>query len=415
MTGKPYRLESNSSSLGELPSEGISPSNIATIGRCALQGALALLREQPKLSFSIDAALGTAIHKFLEAANQGLYDDVDLTSLEVALEKQVTAQAELVGRRWYEKGQLPLSRARDSAVKKKNAVRLAKFQVESHRKVGTSPQRPVPGGANSATVGASGPVFEINDRVEVEKRLATEDGFLVGRADVFYWDDDGNPVIEDWKTGEVLDEEGALKKDIEGQLMLYGVMVYEATQKVPVLRVRALRREPFEVACTAETLMQHRENAESQFLEIKNLLSGLTPDQDPYLELARPGDSSTACRFCVYRPVCPGYLGQLYKTLHEFGSWDCLGKILNLETQGNGARLVTLKHPGLEEEHAVSFKKSSIDRHPALDEIMVGDTIGVFNVSFSWPRNVYEDRRSTLVYVYGYDPFRECFPNGAAC
>ena len=93
--------------------------------------------------------------------------------------------------------------------------------------------------------------------------------------------------------------------------------------------------------------------------------------------------------------------------MEEFEHWDCIGKISSLETQANGAMRVTLRHPDLEEEQLILFRKSSFGRHSALEEVKAGDTVGIFNVSFSWKRNVYEDRRSTVVYEYGYDPFSE--------
>ena len=106
--------------------------------------------------------------------------------------------------------------------------------------------------------------------LEVEKVLKSKDGFLTGRADVFFLNSDGNPVVEDWKTGDVLDEDGSLKKEIEDQLKLYGLMVYEGSGKVPILQVRTLRGDPVQIRCSADELNSCRESAEGEIRKLKN-------------------------------------------------------------------------------------------------------------------------------------------------
>lgn len=407
---RPHTLDTRPSVKVDLPQHGISASDIARLRRCSLQGALALSGVKPKLSFSIDSALGTAIHKFLEAANQGTYDELDTTALTAELDNHIREQTNLVSNRWYEKGQLPLSRAKDSAIKKKRAVKLAEVQVAKQRQSATTLQSGHPRPAELMGLILNSPASHAIDMykgIEVEKVLKSKDGFLTGRADVFFLNSEGKPVVEDWKTGDVLDENGVLKKEIEDQLKLYGLMVYEASGKVPILQVRILSGSPIQIRCSADELNSCRESAEAEFRKLKNEITKLDSAQHPYGKLAKPSDPTRDCRFCTYRPICSTYINKYFLDRPEFEHWDCIGKISSLETQANGAMRVTLRHPDLEGEQLILFRKSSLGRHSALEEVKEGDTVGIFNVSFSWKRNVYEDRQSTVVYEYGYDPFSE--------
>ena len=90
MTDRPYQLDGLPKIEGELPTKGISHSAFSKLSDCSLQGTLAILGVSPMLAFSIDAALGTAIHKFLDHAGKGDYEDLDEIRLKEQLENAMS-------------------------------------------------------------------------------------------------------------------------------------------------------------------------------------------------------------------------------------------------------------------------------------------------------------------------------------
>tara|TARA_B100001964_G_scaffold119759_1_gene133110 strand:+ start:1201 stop:2433 length:1233 start_codon:yes stop_codon:yes gene_type:complete len=407
MTDRPYQLDGLPKIEGELPSKGISHSALSKLSDCPLQGTLSILGVSPMLAFSIDAALGTAIHKFLDHAGKGDYEDLDESVLKEKLEHEIENQTELVEKIWYARNLLPLSLAKDSSLKKGWAIKQALVGLSSQgKKVEDRHETKHRDDVMEFLVAdRQAPIVEPTGPIGGERPLSTEDGFLHGEADRLYKDSDGVYVIEDWKTGEILDNNGKLKMTVVDQLKNYGLMLYDKTGQVPRLIARPLKGDPIPVECFEQELNDRREMIDDEFSQKKEHLAKLATSEERYSQLADP-KSPSVCKFCSYRPICSTYHNKNFVTEPELRQLDCIGTITEITSGIDGTKIIKIKHPHDDEVQTAIFRKWSLSRHPALNDIDSGDDVGVFNAWAGSHRRVHRDQRNTVVYKYAYGPFK---------
>ena len=144
---------------------------------------------------------------------------------------------------------------------------------------------------------------------------------------------------------------------------------------------------------------------DNEFSQKKEGLKKLATSEGRYRQLADPKNPSV-CKFCSYRPICSTYLNKHFVTGLELRQLDCIGTITEITSGIDDTKIIKIKHPHDDEVQTAIFIKRSLSRHPALNDIVSGDDVGVFNAWAGSHRRVHRDQRNTVVYKYTYRPFQ---------
>ena len=202
---------------GQLPAlnippqlERISPSRFVALSSCTLRELWATSEQSPLLPASPRARLGTVVHKLLELASNGL-----LVGREESIEKAWSGIVFDVESRmsisWIEKSLVPLSRTvNDFEVQRLRAWNRAMQLMQ--------PAEP----AEEPAIQKKGFGCEI--------WVQSEDGAVGGYIDAVYRGE-GGPVIRDFKTGPILEDnasdEATIHPDYLVQVKLYAALYHE--------------------------------------------------------------------------------------------------------------------------------------------------------------------------------------------
>jgi hypothetical protein len=237
---------------------------------------------------------------------------------------------------------------------------------------------------------ASGPV--VSGRILREVDLVSKDGTLKGRIDLAEELPEGW-VLTDYKSGEVLETDGnegtKIKESYELQILLYAHLFQEA--KGIALQKAVLKTlDGKEHAVQLDEGKVARAGAGARaLLQSFNRHIGEHPNKE---ELAVPmaasyGEGIFGCAECLFRPACKGYKNA-QKTNEVGRHWprDVWGKITSLQRSEGRVDLEIQNENRVSEELAqdsigefkISLEDSHI-RHPALDGIEVGKTVGIYD------------------------------------
>jgi hypothetical protein len=357
----------------------ISPSRYLALEEGALREAWSANGADALLPLHPSARLGTAIHGILESAGKGDLGFGDQEAVERAWNESVIALEEEMRQSWLERSLLPLSKTINQfEVQRLRTVRKA-CEISSSLKGPSKPPQP----------GRAGLGFEL--------WVSTPKGEIGGFIDHAY-EIDGRVVLEDYKTGLVLEQnsdgEDTLKTDYLTQLHIYAALYFFTFGKWPrQLQVVTTQGPPVTVSVDKERSLELALAAKSKLSAInETILRPGTGDKDIRRDLAAP--SASACKRCLFRPNCDPYAEARAKNQ---GSWpnDIRGPLKDRRTFANGYTSLTIEHDG--SLCAVRSVSPGV-RHPGLETAKPGDTIGCFNLRKGTGESQYQETPYTTIY-----------------
>jgi hypothetical protein len=211
-------------------------------------------------------------------------------------------------------------------------------------------------------------------------------------------------VLRDYKSGQILEDAsaqatGAVKEAYEVQLKLYAAIYATAAGVWPArLELVPLQGPVREVTFTAPECQELLQKARESVVTINSIVAN-NPPADAEARLAAP--TPRACRYCLYRPFCTAYRRtREHGTAVEDG-WpdDLWGTVQEKCVLGNGKMLLTIQPgiPGLPQA-TIRGLSPSPDRHPALPELLPGNTVAVFGLKGGGQSGTFQESPWTVIY-----------------
>ena len=307
----------------------ISPSQAEIARKCPLRFVLdKSIREEelPMPSGSGARYAGSVFHGVIEAARRGrVGDPPELSRLE-AIWRRLLKEAEEDARRNGDESWLPLEESVRSLERTRLwCMRLA-MQQRARRRSGE---------------GAS----------QTEAWLEADDGLIAGKPDAID-DEGGSLILRDFKTGEVIDPSGVVKREYAVQMLLYAALFRESRGQWPdelhvvdksgrSHRVEIIQREASDELASAKSLL----------LGLQGKLEAPAGiEDDALVDLAEP--EGGVCGTCRGRPFCSRYLqklsenGEIVHGEHRYAPSDFLGELLEVSVTEKGRVRLEVRHNG---------------------------------------------------------------------
>lgn len=360
--------------------ERISPSRFVALSACTLRELWAASEQSPLLPASPRARLGTVVHRLLEAASNGLLVGGE-ESIKKAWSGIVFNLESRMSTSWIERSLVPLSRTvNDFEVQRLRAWSRAMQLMQS-----TEP-------AGEHTIQKKGFGSEI--------WVQSKDGTVGGYIDEVYPGESG-PVIRDFKTGRILEdnatEDAAIHPDYLVQVKLYAALYHETFGRWPThLELMPLRGEAKTMAVEQKQCEEILEAAKSKRCEVNSQIrASLSKGREGLVSLASP--TAANCRFCLWRPGCSAYLERSDTPGDSEWPADIHGTVKSIQHLGNGRLLLIVRNKDGEEKK-VRQLDPSLNRHPALAILTLGDQAGIFNTRRNPNSTDGSETTSTTIY-----------------
>lgn len=209
---------------------------------------------------------------------------------------------------------------------------------------------------------------------QVEKKLSTQDGRIVGTPDLYAIDGD-RLLLVDYKSG--IDREESTGKpliaDYERQLQLYGYVLHDNFGMWPERAVvLPLDGEAIDVAVNPSACKSAADQAHTA------LATCNVPDYQ-----APPSPSPAACRFCQHLLACDAFLKQCTEEWAQ--DFRCaIGEVSNTEVATNGTVSLALSATAGSVRGQIAIISIEPQAHPEAREL---DTGTVVSASGIFPAN----------------------------
>ena len=360
------------------PLRNISPTVFTMAKECGLKAVWAANRKPRLLPASPTARAGIVAHQLLAEAGQGrLHPDKQaIVTRWNELTQQIHSRIKASP---IERHLVPLSRSvPDLAVRRIRAVQRAHDIARS---------RNLSRAGNRGVEEKSGYGYEIPVR--------SSDGLVRGRIDSVIPSAQG-PVIQDYKSGSVLESsgenEGQLREEYLVQLKIYAALYAGTYGGWPSsLRIVPLSGTAQEIPFSKPECSELLSEAGTTFKKLNDCIR-TQPEASLLVRLAKPGP--TTCRFCEFRPACPPYLAARVEGNADGWPTDIVGSLAGISQLGNGKLMLRiLTTGGLVNVPGISSSK----RHPQLSELSTGDPIGVFALWRARPTAPYSESFLTTI------------------
>lgn len=367
----------------------ISPSTYTQLIQCKLRAIWQGSKHPALLPSSPKTRLGTVAHKLLQESAEGKLNGLGTTGIESRWDELVQDAEEAMRNNWRERHLAPLQ------------DNVSTYEVTKWRAVSK---------ATSISDVTSGNKIQQNNKTPkkaggVEHKIETGDGVITGSIDRVLLTETG-AVIQDYKTGEILDDTDQIKSEYRTQLMLYAAVWALNTGEWPVrLELIPMVGEPLTIQFAPSECLAIVEQAKLILHELNTCINSdsSTTDIERALQLASPRPET--CGWCQYRPVCPAYL-RADKSKENVRTWpkDIIGILHRIDVLQNSKLRLTVRVIGNEGPFDVVRDLSSSERrHPAISLINVGDTIGLFTLSRPERVQTYSESLLTTTYCYSDD------------
>lgn len=348
------------------PLEVISPSRYTGLTHCSLSEIWGA-SSNPILPSAPAGILGTLSHQLFERAARGLLKCETAQDAQAQWDALLAQEEEKLRHSWLTAHLVPLFNSiKDYEVKRiracNHACSIANNYVSSAS----------PAGTPDAYSG-------------IEMRVTSSSKRVSGRIDRVLQTARG-PVIIDFKTGTIVEETengetAGLKPEYRTQLALYAALYAETKGEWPVqMRVVPMVGQTIDLDIDPEGSKAILAEAEQTLIRVNNIIQS----HDPFVaetKLANP--SPVNCKYCTVRPCCSSYRQSRPPTL-DSGEWpaDVVGKLAARTIAGLGRVALTIE-PDQGQRTIIRGLTPNQKRHPALDVIQIGDTVGAYNLKVS--------------------------------
>lgn len=310
----------------------ISPTTYCNLRSCKLKGILSENHYPPLLPISPVAYLGSIIHRLFELASKGKISNTD--ELNKTWTNLIEQTEEKISKNPLEAHLVPLeSNTRNFEVKRIMAYNAVQ-KIISNKKTDAKTTEYIS-----------------------EKWLKTEDGRVVGMADIIYQNKKYVEII-DLKTGIITEEinnNTTVKQDYQIQLKMYAALYFLSNGFWPnKLIIEGLNKQKYEIAFEPKECLDIINNAKKEFYEINiGIENGNTPK-----DFANPTKDS--CKYCIYRPSCKEY----WSKRENIDSWpiDIRGVYKDKTRLGNGYYKIDIT----DKDRKISIRNLS-ERHSFLE------------------------------------------------
>ena len=358
----------------------ISATAFSRVGVCALKELWSLSGNRPLLPTSPKARVGALAHRLLSEAGKG-YLDPERRAIDAKWDSLVRKAHDEMDASRIDRHLVPLNRSvPDIEVKRIRAIQRA-LEVATVRSTLTS---------------RDGSTAQTSLRFGHEIPVQSTDGFVRGMIDVVVPTADG-PVIHDYKTGVILESVGEedyrIKNAYSVQLRIYAALYAETFDEWPVrLEVVPLSGNSYVVPFDRIDCANLVEESRAILTEINRAIASMPPAS---LQRVLANPIPTTCAYCKYRPACEPYWSARSRTGDDGWPADVKGVLKEIRILGNSRIVLQL----LTADGLINIRGlSSGNRHPALKEIQVGDTAGVFALWQSRPTGTYSETQFTTIY-----------------
>jgi len=218
-----------------------------------------------------------------------------------------------------------------------------------------------------------------------EQWLEAQDALIAGYADMII-NLNGYTKLSDFKSGQILLEEGGVKEEYENQLKLYAYLYNETFGKYPdELSIIDLENKEYSITFTVQECEKLAGRAREALFEINNLIKN-----DKLEKLAKPDPEN--CQSCLYRPACNFYWSfSLPETDSVFR--DIKGILTKVRQFRNGNLNITLESDGKE----VTVSQITNEHLPLLTDL-IGKQVAFYNVKKEETTGSYRSLRTTKIY-----------------
>jgi hypothetical protein len=207
--------------------------------------------------------------------------------------------------------------------------------------------------------------------------------------------------LSDLKSGEVLEHVDGiptkqLKESHRIQLKLYAALYFQTYGRWPDrLQIVPLKGEALEVLFVAVDCIQLLKEAQRK---VHDLNRRITSGEVTAATLANPTPRN--CGFCPYRPNCPAYQQALGRE-GRVSQWppDVFGTVYDINSLNNGLTNLRLAGDG-GGEHTIRALSPDPMRHPSLQSIQRGDSIGFFNARATSDRAEFSEGPFATLYKF---------------
>lgn len=303
---------------------------------CPLKAVLIANKFAESLPRHPRAILGSIAHAVIERVQQN-DSTVPLTDNELAAfwDEEVYKEEAAIRLSTHSELEAPLLPLSESCPKfertRLSTLRLAKRVIADSLR-----QSPWRQPRQTVEMGHSSPV------ARTEQWVSARDATVGGIIDVLIWRD-GDLVIRDYKTGEVMDRAGDVKTTYVEQLHFYAALCNESIEigRWPsTLEIVDSRGSIVPVELDKDQATSILDSAVVALHELRLRTAEALAGNLRLEDLARP--QSAKCEHCGFRPECTAYRNQLCsvgKIEHESGSVDIAGKIVRIEQHEQQARI----------------------------------------------------------------------------
>jgi hypothetical protein len=213
---------------------------------------------------------------------------------------------------------------------------------------------------------------------------------LKGRIDAIERRSHNVTIVRDYKTGKILDRDGAIKRTIELQLRLYALCISELDPSASIELIASNGCEDLHINCDRAAI---EDTKRWLFTILDKLPSGELMDAE---KLGVPGK---VCSYCPLRHACPAYRNVAPKYWRDGSGdealpFDIWGQVLRIDAE-HGLITVELLDAA---NRRVKIQRLD-ERHVALADARAGDELAFFGLSakqslargqFHHPRNFFE-------------------------
>lgn len=341
----------------------------------------AAARRPGLLPYAPQARLGTVVHKLVEYAGGTTFDQSSIgAALRSRWDELITQTEQEMQTSQLERHLVPLQNTiADFEVRRIRAMMFAELVAKN------SEGRQEAAGERQ------------NERFE--KWLESPSGLIGGSIDEIEKTNRGT-IIRDFKSGIITEQDPTsggirVKREYEIQLKLYAALYYMNFREWPVdLELVPLNGAPISISFVPEDCMALAELAERTLQTVNETVKNILKENAKLDSLASPAPDH--CRYCSYRPACKTY--QDIRRQSESENWprDLWGTVLKVQKLRNGKIGLLLEVEG--KQTIIRGLSSVPERHPALQNLQIGDAVAVFNLSGAYAASTYTEGIGTVLF-----------------
>lgn len=369
------------------PIRRLSPSRYTAMRSCLLREVWIAADNEPLLSPSPSAELGSIIHELLACAGRRQLGSGTGDAVERAWVGLVLAAEKRMALSPPRRHLVPLSHSiPDYHVRRLRAFRRA---VEI---------------ASAAASTRSGGLKRVPVNTGFEVWVESRDGQIGGYIDRVLVTPEG-VVLSDYKSGAILalgksSNRTVISQAYKEQLTLYAALFQHKFGIWPVsLELVPLQGAPVSVSYDEASATRLLEDACVLMREANRRVAEVKNGCSPVTELASP--SVENCMFCLYRPACEAYW--LARRQRPEARWpaDVAGQLMESVRLRNGKWCMRISQRDSQKPSCVTVRNLTDDavRHPLLHQVQPGTEVAMCGLHYERRSGDYTETQNTMLFV----------------